>query len=423
MCLLTAAAIGYAAVNAVGIVLRRTQYSAAVFVVLVYYFLMSVLAAVLLLQRSVSLYIYNVAVPTLVVSGVIGYIYFVTYRFERKNAELYHQSKRYGNSVENISRFIRTMLTCDDKEAFYETAVNEITRLVTLYSDGNKDLCCCVGVRGDDGYTEKLNRGVSGCRYDIIERNSVVNRKNCICSDTYFEYLLEKDARKHVIFHFENISGGLDVFFVSMIEAAYCGLETSYENTFGTAVRSVDLILEELAENAELNNGYSLDHLSHISTLTYRLCRAVGLDEEEARSMSVAAKLHDLGKIAIPLNIINKEGRLTEEERVIVASHTEFGYLILSAYDDPLLKQAAEIARYHHERYDGTGHNGLAGESIPLSARIVAICDVYDALISERSYKKPWSRERSLAYIRDNAGKLFDPKLTEIFISEAAKNF
>ncbi len=226
--------------------------------------------------------------------------------------------------------------------------------------------------------------------------------------------------KKQVIFHFENIVGGLDVFFDSMVEAAYCGLETSYENTFGTSTRSVDLILGELAENAELNNGYSLDHLSHICTLTLRFCRAMGMDEEQAQSMSVAAKLHDLGKIAIPLSIINKDGRLTEEEQVIVASHTEFGYLILSAYDEPLLKQAAEIARYHHEHYDGTGQNGLADEKIPLSARIVSICDVFDALISERSNKKPWSKERSLAYIKDNAGKLFDPELVKIFVSQVA---
>ncbi len=84
------------------------------------------------------------------------------------------------------------------------------------------------------------------------------------------------------------------------------------------------------------------------------------------------------------------------------------------------MKQAAEIARYHHEHYDGTGQNGLAGEEIPLSARIVSICDVFDALISERSYKKPWSKERSLAYIKDNAGKLFDPELVKIFVSQVA---
>ena len=420
MGLLTAAAVGYAGYTAIDYVLRRTRYATAIFVILVYYFLMTILASVLFLLRSTSLYIYTVIIPTLVVCGVIAYIYYVMFRFERRNAELYNQSKRYGNSVENISRFIRSMLTCSDREAFYETAVNEISQLVILFNERNKDLCCCVGVREGDSFTEKLNCGVSGCRYDIIERNSVVNRRNCIFSDTYFEYLLEKDVKKQVIFHFENIVGGLDVFFDSMVEAAYCGLETSYENTFGTSTRSVDLILGELAENAELNNGYSLDHLSHICTLTLRFCRAMGMDEEQAQSMSVAAKLHDLGKIAIPLSIINKDGRLTEEEQVIVASHTEFGYLILSAYDEPLLKQAAEIARYHHEHYDGTGQNGLADEKIPLSARIVSICDVFDALISERSYKKPWSKERSLAFIKDNAGKLFDPELVKIFVSQVA---
>ena len=94
----------------------------------------------------------------------------------------------------------------------------------------------------------------------------------------------------------------------------------------------------------------------------------------------------------------------------------KLGYVILSAYgDDPLLQQAAEIVRYHHEQWDGSGKNGLSEEKIPLCARIVTVCDVYDALVSERAYKKPWSRSRSLAYLSDNAGIIFDPKLVEAF--------
>ena len=102
----------------------------------------------------------------------------------------------------------------------------------------------------------------------------------------------------------------------------------------------------------------------------------------------------------------------------MINSHTEFGYTILSAYDDdPILATAAVIARYHHERYNGTGNNGLKGEEIPIEARVVAVCDVYDALISERTYKKPWSKEDAMHYLKENEGKLFDPDICEKFIA------
>lgn len=142
------------------------------------------------------------------------------------------------------------------------------------------------------------------------------------------------------------------------------------------------------------------------------------MDDEKAEHISLASELHDLGKIAVPKNIIHKEGRLSEEERVIVNSHTEFGYTILSAYnDDPMFATAATIARYHHERYDGTGNNGLKGEEIPVEARVVTVCDVYDALISERTYKKGWSKEDALRYLKDNEGKIFDPAICESFVA------
>lgn len=398
------------------IVQRRTRFASALFVMTVYLGLESVIAGILLLTRSASLYIYTVTVPSFVALTAMGYISYAAFRYERKNARLYEQSARYGDSVDSISRFIRNMLACREEEQFYRTAVDEISKLLIEYNSQNSDLRCGVAVRRDGTYTELMNRGLGECRYHVIERNSVVNRRKCLFSDTYFEYVLELDGVIHTIFHFENLTGCLDMFFVSMIEAAYCGLETAFENACGSESRPADVIFTELAENAEIANGYSVEHLEHIGDYTRRLCRALGMDEKETEETALASKLHDLGKIAIPSSIINKDGRLTEEEKVIVSSHTEFGYLILSAYDDdPLLHKAAEIARYHHERWDGTGQNGLSGESIPLAARIVTVCDVYDALVSERSYKKAWSQERSLDYLADNAGKIFDPHLAEVF--------
>ena len=181
--------------------------------------------------------------------------------------------------------------------------------------------------------------------------------------------------------------------------------------------RDINIIFEELAENAELDNGFPLSLLENIYKNTYCLCQRIGYDEEKAEHIALASKLHDLGKIAVPKFIIEKQGRLNEEERIIVNSHTEFGYTILSAYDDdPLIATAASIARYHHERYDGSGTNGLKGKNIPVEARIVTVCDVYDALVSDRSYKSAWSKGDAMNYLADNSGKIFDPEICLAFI-------
>lgn len=419
MCLLTLAAAVYVAQVASVQLERRIQYAAPIFVMTVYCAMMLLFAGILLLSRQRVLYIYNIATSTAVMLGVIEYIYIADYRFELNNSQLRNQSSHYGSSVNNISVFIRNMLKCDDKDRFYDTAVKEILKLLSDYNSVNSDVHYCVAVKTDGGYNEVAKHGVGECNYLIIEDNCVKSGKSCLFAETYFEYILRSDDKIEVIFHFENIQDGTDVFFASMLEATYCGLETTYQNTFHKGQKSsVNIIFTELAENAELDNGCSVDHLTNIDRYTHSLCRRLGIDEEQAAQIGKAAELHDLGKIAVPKNIIHKEGRLSEEERVIINTHTEFGYTILSAYDyDPLMATAAVIARYHHERYDGNGINGLKGESIPREARIVTVCDVYDALVSERTYKKAWSPEEAIRFLSDNEGKIFDPAICEEFIA------
>lgn len=416
--LLSLIAVVFVAQHAMVYLERRTQYAAPVFVMCVFYALMIFFAGVLLISRLRVLYIYTVAISTVVVGTVLEYIYIHDYRFLIKNSEIREQSVKYGNSVELISVFIRNVLGCTDRKAFYNTVVSEVYDLLVKYNEENTGAGYCVAVKENGKYTEVLSKDVEGCNYQVIEDNSRKCEKNCLFSETYFEFVLMNNGEVGCIFHFENIKNGLDAFFVSMIEATYCGLDTTYENMFiQNGKRDINIIFEELAENAELDNGCPVSHLENINKNTYALCKRMGYDEEKAEHIALASKLHDLGKIAVPKFIIDKQGRLNEEERIIVNSHTEFGYTILSAYDDdPLIATAAVIARYHHERYNGTGTNGLKGDEIPIEARIVSVCDVYDALVSERSYKSAWSKEEAVNYIADNAGKLFDPDISLAFI-------
>lgn len=397
---------------------KRTVYAMPIFVITAYYALMSLLAGVFLYFRVSGMYAFTISVPTLILGGVIEYIHISNYKYKKANSQINEQISRYGDSVKDISYFIKSIFDCNDKDTFFDTAVEQISVLLKKYNNKNNNLGYGVGVKTNNGYKEIINHNLSNCNYEIIEKNSKNNNKNFIFSGFYFDYVLKKESGIYAIIHFENVADGLDMFFESMIDAVYCALATAFKKVYDKHSNlGIDVIFTELAENTEVDNGYSLEHLVHIQKYTKALCKSCDMSDDEASQIGLAAKLHDIGKLAIPKIIINKEGRLTEEEQATISNHAKYGYIILSAYtNEPLLLLAAEIARYHHEKYDGSGPNGLKGEEIPLVARIVTICDVYDALVSERSYKKAWPEDRAKAYILENKGILFDPILCDKFL-------
>jgi response regulator RpfG family c-di-GMP phosphodiesterase len=148
------------------------------------------------------------------------------------------------------------------------------------------------------------------------------------------------------------------------------------------------------------------------------LAREVGFTETEVHVIGMAAPLHDIGKIGIPDDILLAPRRLTESELVIMRTHPEIGYEMLQGSTSESMRMSADIARHHHERFDGSGYPlGLRAEDIPLSARIVAVADVWDALLSERPYKRPWSEESAIELLRNGAGTQFDPMLVDAFLA------
>jgi putative two-component system response regulator len=155
-------------------------------------------------------------------------------------------------------------------------------------------------------------------------------------------------------------------------------------------------------------------HSRRVTQLTEKLARALGMSEEEIMHLRRGALLHDMGKIGIPDSILHKPDQLTEEEWVIMRKHPQLAYDMLHSVE--YLHPALEISLNHHEKWDGTGYpRGLKGEEIPLTARLFAVVDVWDALTSDRPYRKAWSEEESLAYIREQSGKHFDPQVVDLF--------
>jgi response regulator RpfG family c-di-GMP phosphodiesterase len=176
-------------------------------------------------------------------------------------------------------------------------------------------------------------------------------------------------------------------------------------------------IVRRLALAAESRDEETGEHIDRISERCYELAKALGMGQNEAELIRHASVLHDVGKIGIPDRILLKPGKLDPDEWEIMKTHAEVGASILAGSSSPFLQAAEEIARTHHERWDGSGYpSGLAGEEIPLSGRICAICDVYDALLSERPYKRAWPAAEALAEIRKQSGSHFDPDLVDVFL-------
>src|SRR6476661_3913246 len=176
--------------------------------------------------------------------------------------------------------------------------------------------------------------------------------------------------------------------------------------------------LSKLAKAGEFRDKTTGNHLMRMARYSALIGQHLGLGAETAHVLEVAAPMHDIGKIGIPDAILLKEGPLTSGEIDVMRGHPRMGYDILKGSPSKYLSMGAIIALGHHEKYDGSGYpNGLHGEDIPLVARIVAAADVFDALVSVRPYKRAWSIDEGLEFLKSQRGKHFDPRCVEAFMS------
>lgn len=180
--------------------------------------------------------------------------------------------------------------------------------------------------------------------------------------------------------------------------------------------------LLRLAKAGEYRDEETGCHVLRMAQFSSLIAERLGLSEEERHVIETAAPMHDIGKIGTPDNILLKPGKLDAEELVIMRTHARIGYEILKDSPSKYLQMGAVIARGHHEKFDGSGYpDGLAGEAIPLPARIVAVADVFDALTSERPYKHAWSIQDALQYLQTEQGRHFDPVCVQAFLAQFDK--
>lgn len=181
-------------------------------------------------------------------------------------------------------------------------------------------------------------------------------------------------------------------------------------------------ILSILDKTAEYRDNETSEHTVRVGEMSAFIARELGWDEQQAELIRLAAPLHDIGKVGIPDNILLKPGRLDDQEFAIMKQHAQIGHEILSQKQTPILKMAAEIAFTHHEKYNGMGYpRGLAKDDIPQSGAIVAVVDVFDALLSSRPYKKAFSLAQTVDIIQQDRGQHFHPQICDCLLKNVSK--
>lgn len=213
-------------------------------------------------------------------------------------------------------------------------------------------------------------------------------------------------------------AGGVDYIGKPVSPAVVRARVSSHLSLVRTAAleRSYREAILMLGHAGHYNDTDTGSHIWRMAAYAGALARGYGWDEASSARLELAAPMHDTGKLGIPHTILRKAGPLTDDEWMVMKKHPQFGYDILSKSDAQVFQLAAEVALRHHEKWDGSGYpDGLKGDAIPESARIVALADVFDALSMKRPYKDPWPIEKILEHIRGSKGTHFAPDIVEVF--------
>ncbi len=291
------------------------------------------------------------------------------------------------------------------------------------------------------GYSTRLGNGLVGRvaaerqtvhLLDLNTSGIVFNRKELLLPDKFTEYfavpLVVKGELKGVLEVFnkdlKDPSAGWIDYLETLARQTAIAIDNAqlFENLQHSnleLVTAYDATIEGWSLAMDLRDKETEGHTKRVTTMTVNLARKAGISADKLIHIRRGALLHDMGKLGVSDSILLKPGKLTDEEWVIMKRHPQYAYEMLSKIK--YLRPALDIPYCHHERWDGTGYpRGLVGEQIPLAARIFTVVDVWDALRSDRPYRKAWSDEEAIEYIKTHSGKDFDPQVVNLFLDEIA---
>jgi len=316
----------------------------------------------------------------------------------------------------------------DTFEHFFDHALSVITKFISLINGSHVepiDAFAVFPVDDNGDYQICIDNG-KYCAPDkkrdtialISEALSIIKSESKLFflqKDRFIIPIRDTDGTLAIIFAFGDFR--FNSYFVDLLGLMALQISAAFKNIdlYEILSKNHAETINILAVASEYKDETTGEHIKRIESMTLRLALEMGFDEQEAHRFSRAAILHDIGKIAVPDGILQKDGKLDDDEMIKMRAHAEKGGAILRG--DKRFALESEIALTHHERYDGKGYpKGLAGEDIPIGGRIVSVVDVFDALVNDRPYKSAWERDKAIEYIKEESAKRFDPKVVEAFI-------
>ena len=325
--------------------------------------------------------------------------------------------------LEKIIGCTTSFLQCSTLREFASLILGQVAYLLGLERE---QIYCCAAVNNSADTALKLNVIAS----NVVTNNklpaevtekivSVAQQKSSYYGeDCFIGYFTTHKGSENFLYvskgtRLELTDHQLLSYFSHNIAIAYENI--SLRELMRDSQRELSYILGEAVEKRSKETG---SHVKRVANYSYLLAIHSGLAEYDAEVIKLASPLHDLGKIAIPDNILNKPGKHDADEWAIMQQHAELGYQILHRSSNEILQMGAIIARQHHEKWNGKGYpQGLSGEDIHIAGRITALADVFDALGSDRCYKKAWPLEQIIELIRNERGQHFDPALADILLN------
>lgn len=339
--------------------------------------------------------------------------------------------------LEHAIRASGAVFQNSDLNHFISGVLEQLVALLHLGEDTILVGCNCVAVEneinqlsivaGTGTYACLIGQNPREClEPEILElvAEVLMKKRSMVHGNAYVGYFQPRQGREDVIFVTSQRPLSIDD--LNLMELFLHNVSIAYENALlrdeieGTQ-RDMVYMLGEAIETRSRETG---QHVRRVAEYCRLIALGIGLSEREAEILHIASPLHDLGKIGVPENILHKPGKLTKEEWVVMKSHAEQGFEMLSRSDREILRAAAIIAGQHHERWDGGGYpKGISGEDIHIFGRITAVADVFDALASRRCYKEPWSFEQIMDYLAEQKGRHFDPDLISWVQENPSKMF
>ncbi|MCG9676977.1 response regulator [Vibrio sp. Isolate24] len=339
---------------------------------------------------------------------------------------LIEQQKKGLSKVIEASAYVQNTNTL---QAYATSVLEQLTSLLKLDQSA---LYCIVQPRPNGEESRALTLAATGsfvdyyseCAFEklpevVAERCKRVfeGQKSENFGDAYVLYTHDDQGVDCILY--VNVSRELTELDMQLLEIYMQNIGLTFENlSLMLDIRETSKeLVYNLANAVEARSKETGAHVQRVSLFSEKLALLYGLSEYDASMIKHASPLHDVGKVAVPDSILHKPGKLNAEEWEIMKKHVDYGVDILSKSKRRLITVAKEIAGYHHEKWDGTGYpNGLSGLDIPVTGRITALADVFDALGSKRSYKEPWSDEDIMVELVAQKGKHFEPELVELLV-------